>query len=64
MSELPMPQASGLDDVDWFVRRPSHRRPSIRVQLAKAFSRNRYRSVESFGHAKNLPSTQNYKDDA
>jgi hypothetical protein len=57
-------QSSGLDDdIEWFMRRPSNRAPSIRVQLANTFSRNRNRSTESFGYAKNLPSTQNYGDD-
>ena len=62
-TRTPAPQSSGTDDVEWFVRRPSNRVPSIRVQLANTFSRNRNRSTESFGYAKNLPSTQNYKDD-
>ena len=52
------------DDIEWFMHRPSNRAPSIRVQLANTFSRNRNRSTESFGYAKNLPSTQNYNEDA
>jgi hypothetical protein len=62
-NRVPDPQSSGLDDVEWFVRRPANRVPSIRAQLAGTFSRNRNRSTESFGYAKNLPATQNYKDD-
>jgi len=64
MNSGTSPQSSGYDDVDWYVRRPSNRVPSVRVQLAKTFTRNRYRSTESFGYAENLPSTQNYKEDA
>ena len=63
-SRAPLPQSSGFDDVDWFVSRPTNRAPSVRVQLAKTFSRNRFRGTESFGYSKNLPSTQNYRDDA
>jgi hypothetical protein len=63
-SRAHVPQSSGLDDdIEWFMRRPSNRAPSIRVQLANTFSRNRNRSTESFGYAKNLPPIQDYGDD-